>query len=158
MGIFRNEIIPARHVGNAGRVSLGCSGHSETCTFVFSLRFAPLVAGLPDGEWSPIMRVGESTASIVLYPACVACTSNEFRYSTDNTVVYFDSSTGVIVRTISTVLHGEIAVDAMEQAAKESFDDFDYGDDDGDDGDASRGQSSAFNGHLDYVGEFGIIV
>jgi hypothetical protein len=117
MGILRNELIPARHLGFAGRISLGGSGHSDTCTFVFPERFLPVLSGLPYGEWSPVMRVGDSTAGIVLYPACVTCIGNEFRFSTDNTVVYFDSSIDGIVRAISTEFHYEIAIDALEHDA-----------------------------------------
>ncbi len=120
MGILRNELIPARHVGFVGCISIGGSGHFDTCTFVFPQRFAPLLSGLPDGEWSPVIRDGESTTGIVLYPACVTCIGNEFRFSTDNTVVYFDSSIDGIVRAISTEFHYEIAIDALEHATTES--------------------------------------
>ena len=133
MGILRNELIPARHVGFTGRISIGGSGHSDTCTFVFSQQLVRMLSGLPDGEWSPVMRGGESTTGIVLYPACVTCIGNEFRLSTDNTVVFFDNSLYAIVRKISTEFHYELWLQAMEQATTESDRDDSYDRDDRDD-------------------------
>lgn len=156
MGVLRNELIPAMHIGFVGRMAFGAAsrGFYEPCTFVCPARFASSLGDLPLHARTPCLTPGDSATGIVLYPACVAFRDSRFvLYSADNTVVSFDDAVADVVRTVASAFHEELEEYEMEHAPTESYDDSD------DDDDYLYGEeSSAYTGDPNYVGGVGALI